>query len=211
MPRSLPSFRSRSSQESRRSLPYNLRSRVPPSSVSNHVVEDEAETSSSTSTSDIIFEDFHQNDNQNEQSSIEDDPPTYDSVISDPPIQNSNPLSDGIPYRHGEPIPDGYTRHAAMVARIRQINLERLHPQNNPIVDDLRSQFETTQAEIRKLRELHLKVLKQIQKIENKIDTVCRRSDRLREALRQNGDLPALRDYVEGERLLPDEDLARHN
>lgn len=131
---------------------------------------------------------------------------------SDTPVQNSNrnnPISDGIPYRSGDPIPDGYSRHGAMLARIRQSNLERLNPRVNPIIEDLRSQFETTQAEIRKLRELHLKALKQVQKIEEKIDKACRRSERLREALRQNGDLASLRDYVEGE-ILPDDDFGRH-
>ena len=58
MPGSLPSLRSRSSRDSRRSLPYNLRLRVPPALVSNQIAEGEAETSSSTSSSGIIFEDF---------------------------------------------------------------------------------------------------------------------------------------------------------
>ena len=148
-------------------------------------------------------------------------PPPYLSVVSGTPAQISNsfgqnsnrnnPLSDGIPYRHEDQIPQGYSTHAAMLARIQQTNLERLHPRVNPVVEDLRSEFETTQAELRKLREVHLKSLRQLQKIEEKIDKVCRRSDRLREALRQSGDLAALRDYVEGERLLPDVDFARPN
>jgi hypothetical protein len=124
MPGSLQSFTSRRSQGSRRSLPYNLRSRTSPAPASNQIPEEEADNSSSTSSSGIIFEDFPLDDDHNEQAPVEDEPPSFDSVVSESQPQNSDPLSDGIPYRHGEPIPEGYSRHAAMLARIRQTNLE---------------------------------------------------------------------------------------
>lgn len=214
MPGSLPSLRSRSSGQSWRSLPYILRRRQQSPSIGNAPApppppEPENDSDDSTIVWDLLSE-----NNESEHSIVEDDPPLYDTVVSDAPAQTSsrdNPLSDGIPYRPGQTIPEGFSRHAAMVARIRQSNLERLSPNANPIVEDLRSHLQTTQADIRKLRELHLKALRQVQKIEHKIDKVCRRSDRLRQALRDNGDLASLRDYVEGERLLPNDDFARHN
>src|SRR2546426_434953 len=117
MPGSLPGVRSRTSVWSWRSLPYNLRSRQQSSSIAN--ANPPAQEDNESEDSSIIFDESTYLDDQSEHSSHNTLPPPYFSVVSGTPDQNSNcfgqnsnrnnPLSDGIPHRSGDPIPQGYS------------------------------------------------------------------------------------------------------